>query len=141
VPFYLLDAREAFQEVVIDPFVPSYEAGRDPEPVRVVQPHIKFGDTVAARAAARLQLRRDRSLRAPGRGSERGRVAPGRRRRQGPDVLPVGAAARHLPYLLFPLGEMTKAEVRRQAVERGLSVAWKRSSSGSASSRTRSGRT
>jgi tRNA U34 2-thiouridine synthase MnmA/TrmU len=37
---------------------------------------------------------------------------------------------RVLPYLLFPLGDMTKAEVRAQAVARGLSVAWKPSSNG-----------
>ena len=32
VPFYLLDAREQFDEVVIRPFVPTYEGGRTPNP-------------------------------------------------------------------------------------------------------------
>jgi tRNA-specific 2-thiouridylase len=35
-----------------------------------------------------------------------------------------------LPYLLFPLGDLTKAEVRALAVERRLPVAWKPSSNG-----------
>jgi tRNA-uridine 2-sulfurtransferase len=35
-----------------------------------------------------------------------------------------------LPYLLFPLGDLTKAEVRAMAVERRLPVAWKPSSNG-----------
>jgi len=47
VPFYLLDARELFQQVVIDPFVASYESGRTPNPCVLCNRQIKFGDTVA----------------------------------------------------------------------------------------------
>src|SRR5690606_20322297 len=32
VPFYLLDFRDRFQEIVVDPFVPSYQAGTTPNP-------------------------------------------------------------------------------------------------------------
>jgi tRNA-uridine 2-sulfurtransferase len=130
VPFYLLDAREAFQEIVIDPFVPSYVSGRTPNPCVWCNRHIKFGDTVAR--AQRLGC---------------SFVATGHyvRRVDGPDGVELHRGRDDdkdqtyflwalprtiLPYLLFPLGDMTKAEVRAQAVERGLSVAWKRSSSG-----------
>ena len=44
VPFYLLDAREQFDEVVISPFVPTYEAGQDaPNPCVWCNREIKFG--------------------------------------------------------------------------------------------------
>src|SRR5690606_39428234 len=32
IPFYLLDFRDTFQEIVIDPFVPTYQAGATPNP-------------------------------------------------------------------------------------------------------------
>ncbi|TVR90000.1 MAG: tRNA 2-thiouridine(34) synthase MnmA [Trueperaceae bacterium] len=130
VPFYLLDAREAFQEVVIDPFVASYEAGRTPNPCVWCNRHVKFGDTVAR--AQRLGC----SFVATGHYVRRVEGPGGVELHRGRDddkdqtyflwALPRAI----LPYLLFPLGDMTKAEVRAQAVDRGLSVAWKRSSSG-----------
>ncbi len=130
VPFYLLDAREVFQEIVIDPFVASYEAGRTPNPCVWCNRHIKFGDTVER--AQRLGC----SFVATGHYVRRIDGPAGVELHRGFDddkdqtyflwALPRAV----LPYLLFPLGELTKAEVRQQAVARGLSVAWKRSSSG-----------
>lgn len=130
VPFYLLDSRELFQQVVIDPFVPSYESGRTPNPCVWCNRQIKFGDTVAR--AQRLGC----SFVATGHFVRRVDGERGIELHRGVDddkdqtyflwALPRAI----LPYLLFPLGDMTKAEVRRQAVTRGLSVAWKRSSSG-----------
>ena len=130
VPFYLLDAREAFQEVVIDPFVSSYESGRTPNPCVWCNRHIKFGDTVAR--AQRLGC----SFVATGHYVRRIEGPGGVELHRGRDddkdqTYFLWALPRSIvPYLLFPLGDMTKAEVRAQAVERGLSVAWKRSSSG-----------
>lgn len=130
VPFYLLDARSLFQEIVIDPFVPSYQAGRTPNPCVWCNRLIKFGDTV--RRAQRLGC----SFVATGHYVRRVEGPLGVELHRGRDddkdqTYFLWALPRQiLPYLLFPLGEMTKAEVRRQAVERGLSVAWKRSSSG-----------
>src|SRR5690606_135753 len=43
VPFYLLDFRDRFQEVVIDPFVPGYQAGTTPNPCVWCNREIKFG--------------------------------------------------------------------------------------------------
>jgi tRNA-uridine 2-sulfurtransferase len=130
VPFYLLDARESFQQVVVDPFVPSYEQGRTPNPCVWCNRDIKFGDALAR--AQRLGC----SFVATGHYVRRVEGERGVELHRGRDddkdqtyflwALPRAV----LPYLLFPLGDMTKQEVRRQAVDRGLSVAWKRSSSG-----------
>ena len=130
VPFYLLDARALFQEIVIDPFVPSYQAGRTPNPCVWCNRLIKFGDTV--RRAQRLGC----SFVATGHYVRRVEGPRGVELHRGRDddkdqTYFLWALPRPiLPYLLFPLGDMTKGEVRREAVERGLSVAWKRSSSG-----------
>ena len=130
VPFYLLDARELFQEIVVDPFVPSYQAGQTPNPCVWCNRHVKLGDTVAR--AQRLGC----SFVATGHYVRRVDGPLGVELHRGVDddkdqtyflwALPRSV----LPYLLFPLGELTKDEVRQQAVQRGLSVAWKRSSSG-----------
>ncbi|CAN5775886.1 tRNA 2-thiouridine(34) synthase MnmA [soil metagenome] len=130
VPFYLLDAREAFDRVVIDPFVPGYEAGETPNPCVWCNREIKFGDFV--RRAQRLGC----EFMATGHYVRRvdGRRGPELHRGRDDDkdqTYFLWALPREiLPYLLFPLGEMTKPEVRQEAVKRGLSVAWKASSSG-----------
>jgi tRNA-uridine 2-sulfurtransferase len=130
VPFYLLDARELFEQVVIDPFVPSYQSGRTPNPCVWCNRQIKFGDILER--ARRLGC----SFVATGHFVRRVDGERGVELHRGADddkdqTYFLWALPRTiLPYLLFPLGELRKAEVRRMAVERGLSVAWKRSSSG-----------
>jgi tRNA-uridine 2-sulfurtransferase len=130
VPFYLLDAREAFERVVVDPFLPSYEAGRTPNPCVWCNREIKFGDFVrrAQRIGCEFMATGHYVRRVDGpRGVELHR---GRDDDKDQTYFLWALPRAILPYLLFPLGEMTKEQVRREAVARGLSVAWKRSSSG-----------
>ncbi len=130
VPFYLLDAREAFERIVIDPFVPSYQRGETPNPCVWCNREIKFGDF--ARTAQQLGC----SFMATGHYVRRVDGPDGVELHRGRDddkdqtyflwALPRAV----LPYLLFPLGELTKKQVRTMAVERGLRTAAKPSSSG-----------
>lgn len=130
VPFYLLDAREAFDEIVVEPFVPSYLEGETPNPCVWCNREIKFG-----RFAARAQAL-GASFMATGHYVRRVEGPHGVELHRGRDddkdqtyflwALP----RRVLPYLLFPLGEMTKAQVRETAAQRGFSTAYKKSSSG-----------
>lgn len=130
VPFYLLDFRDRFQEIVVDPFVPSYEAGETPNPCVWCNRHIKFGAFVKRAQALGCDF-----------------MATGHyvRRVDGPDGVELHrgvdddkdqtyflwALPREiLPYLLFPLGELSKREVRALAAQRGLATAEKPSSSG-----------
>ena len=130
VPFYLLDAREQFDEVVISPFIPTYEGGQTPNPCVWCNREIKFGTF----------LHKARRL-----GCEY--VATGHyvRRIDGPDGVELHRGADDtkdqtyflwalnrsvLPYLLFPLGDKTKLEVRRLAQARGFVTAAKPSSHG-----------
>jgi tRNA-uridine 2-sulfurtransferase len=130
VPFYLLDAREDFERVVVDPFVPAYARGETPNPCVWCNREIKFGGM--AERARKLGC----SFLATGHYVRRVDGPDGVELHRGRDddkdqtyflwALPRWV----LPYLLFPLGDLTKAEVRALAVERKLPVAWKPSSNG-----------
>ncbi|MEX2542281.1 MAG: tRNA 2-thiouridine(34) synthase MnmA [Trueperaceae bacterium] len=130
VPFYLLDYREDFDRVVVDPFVPSYERGETPNPCVWCNRDIKFGSFV--KRAMMLGC----DFMATGHYVRRVEGAHGVELHRGRDdskdqtyflwALPRAI----LPYLLFPLGELTKDQVRAAAAERGFATAEKPSSNG-----------
>ncbi len=130
VPFYLLDYRKEFDEVVVDPFVPSYLRGETPNPCVWCNRHIKFGSLVRRAqklgcefmATGHYVRRVDRS---EGVELHRGRD-PGKDQTYFLWALPRDI----LPYLLFPLGEFDKLQVRQMARERGLGTSEKPGSSG-----------
>lgn len=130
VPFYLLDFRSAFQEIVIDPFVPGYTAGETPNPCVWCNRHIKFGAFVERAQALGCEYM------ASGHFVRRIDGPNGPELHRGVDddkdqTYFLWALPRQiLPYLLFPLGNMTKAEVRDMAAQRQLRTAEKKSSSG-----------
>jgi tRNA-specific 2-thiouridylase len=130
VPFYMLDAREQFEEVVIDPFVPGYERGETPNPCVWCNREIKFGTFIQK---ARLL------------GCDYMATGHYVKRIDGPDGVALHRGADDskdqtyflwalsrdiLPQLLFPLGDQTKDEVRRLTLARGFATAGKPSSHG-----------
>ncbi len=130
IPFYLLDYREAFDRVVIEPFVPGYEAGTTPNPCVWCNREIKFGSMVKRAQALGCEFMATghyvRRVDGPG-GPELHRGADDDK----DQTYFLWALPRELlPYLLFPLGDMTKEQVRELARERGFSTAEKASSSG-----------
>jgi tRNA-specific 2-thiouridylase len=130
VPFYMLDARETFDDVVVEPFVPSYEKGETPNPCVWCNREIKFG-RFAARAKAL-----GASFMATGHFVRRVDGQDGPELHRGLDddkdqTYFLWALPRSLlPFLLFPLGELRKDEVRAIAAQRGFATAYKKSSSG-----------
>lgn len=130
VPFYLLDARRIFEDVVVEPFVPTYLAGETPNPCVWCNREIKFG-RFASRAKAL-----GASFMATGHYVRRIDGPTGPQLHRGLDddkdqTYFLWALPREvLPYLLFPLGERSKAEVRALAARHGFSTAYKKSSSG-----------
>ena len=125
IPHYTLKMDEEFRQKVVDPFVEDYLSGRTPSPCVRCNTWIKFD----------LLLERARRLGAQ-------RVATGHYARivEGPDGAELHTAAdpekdqsyylfeltqEQLAATLFPLGEMSKPQVREIAREAGLVVAEK----------------
>ena len=130
VPFYLLDYRDQFDEIVVDPFVPAYERGETPNPCVWCNRHIKFGSFVKRAQALGCEfmatghyVRRIDGTRGP-------ELHRGRDDSKDQTYFLWALPREILPYLRFPLGDLTKDEVRSMAAERGFEVAEKASSNG-----------
>ncbi len=130
VPFYLLDFRDVFQEIVIDPFVPGYAAGQTPNPCVWCNRHIKFGAFVERAQALGCEYMASGHFVRRVDGPAGPELHRGRDDDKDQTYFLWALPKQILPYLLFPLGDMTKAQVRAMAAERGLRTAEKKSSSG-----------
>src|SRR5512139_1042585 len=119
IPFYVWDMADRFHEDVIENFVDEYRNGRTPNPCLRCNEKIKFS-AVLDRAVA---LGFDAVVT-----GHHARLDNGRLRRSvdlAKDqsyVLAVLTRAQ-LDRSIFPLGDSTKEQVRREAHERGLAVA------------------
>lgn len=125
----VIDLAEPFQEQVVRPFAEAYAAGRTPNPCVSCNERVKFGllvarlrelgvDTLATGHYARV-VRDENGAAWLVRGADRTKDQSYFLYRIPPHVL--GS-------LEFPLGELTKSEVRTMAAERGLPTASRRES-------------
>jgi len=122
IPFHVVDAREAFSTVQ-SAFRADYEAGRTPLPCVLCNRDVKLGRLadVAAWCGARAVATGHYARRAPGaRGRWRLLEARDTAKDQTYMLFRLDDAQRAL--LRFPLGDMTKADVRAEAARLGLSV-------------------
>jgi tRNA-specific 2-thiouridylase len=124
IPFYVANVEELFKERVVNPFVQSYLEGRTPIPCVACNSDVKFG----------FLLRRARQLGAKlatghyARIDEEGAYFTLRRaidssKDQTYFLFTLGQA--ELADLVFPVGGLTKAEVRRVAEQHGLATSQK----------------
>lgn len=126
IPFYVLNYREVFDRLVIEPFCREYAAGRTPNPCIDCNVRIKFGmllDTALAWGVDYLATGHyARIMEHPSQG-----VALRRARDAGQDqtYFLYGLTRKQLAHALFPVGELTKAGVREVARRLGLPVAEK----------------
>ncbi|MGI8627261.1 MAG: tRNA 2-thiouridine(34) synthase MnmA [Geodermatophilaceae bacterium] len=119
IPFYIWDLAERFRAEVVDDFVAEYAAGRTPNPCVRCNEQIKFA-AVLDRAVA---LGFDGVVT-----GHHARLEHGVLRRSVDEIkdqsyVLATLTERQLGLAVFPLGEMTKDEVRREAARRGLLVA------------------
>ncbi len=130
LPFYVFNFQEAFREQVIDRFVSAYCRGETPNPCIDCNRHVKFGkllqraaetgfDGVATGHYARVE-----------RDGASGRVLLKTGRDAGKDqsYMLYSLTQEQLARTMFPLGGLTKAQVRELAEENGLINARKRDS-------------
>ena len=127
IPYYVVNHEERFERDVVRPFVEEYLSGRTPIPCSLCNNHLKFDQllTVARQIGAE-------------------RVATGHYARVGFDDVAgrwvvrrpadrakdqtyflFGLTQDQLSHTSFPLGEMTKSEVRALARQHGLALAEK----------------
>ena len=125
IPYYVLDLAREFDRAVIGPFAGDYRAGRTPVPCVACNSDLKFGSLLArARAWDAVAVATGHYARVARDGATdrfvllRGRDAE---KDQTDFLWPLGQA--QLAAARFPVGELTKAEVRGHARRLGLVTA------------------
>ena len=128
IPFYVLDGKENFQQQVVDSFVSAYESGLTPNPCILCNCHLKFDymlqealklgyDGVATGHYARIRKEGDRYLLYKAADSAKDQ-----------SYFLAGLTQQQLAHIQFPLGELTKEQVRQIAQEQGFENAKKQDS-------------
>ena len=124
VPHITLDARDGFREIVVQPFLDDYQAGRTPEPVHHLQrrlPHRAAGGDGAQRSApsaSRPATTRDSCPTATGRWWRAAQIS-----RKDQSAMLARVPPELLGMLEFPLADAHKQDVRREAADAGLAAA------------------
>ena len=127
IPYYVVNQEERFEQDVVRPFVDEYLAGRTPIPCSLCNNHLKFDQLLkTARSIGATSI-------ATGHYAvneydpERGRWILKRPADLAKDqtYFLFGLTQEQLAHTLFPLGRMTKPEVREVARRHGLALAEK----------------
>jgi tRNA-specific 2-thiouridylase len=127
IPYYVVNQEERFEQDVVRPFVAEYLAGRTPIPCSLCNNHLKFDQLLqTARSIGAEQI-------ATGHYAvnefdpERGRWILKRPADLAKDqtYFLFGLTQEQLAHTLFPLGRLTKPEVREIARQHGLALAEK----------------
>ena len=120
IRFYVYDAQERFRERVIGPFIASYARGETPNPCVRCNDHVKFDWLLdRARRLGASELVTGHYARVEVRGGQyRLRRAADEAKDQS--YFLHGLTQEELALVRFPLGELTKTQVRALARERGL---------------------
>jgi len=128
IPFYVYDFEESFKSDVINNFIKAYEEGATPNPCVICNKHLKFGkfldraleqgaDYVATGHYARIDEKDGRFL-----------LKKATDATKDQSYVLYDMTQHQLKHTLFPLGEMTKAEVRKIAEGHGFVTAGKHDS-------------
>ena len=130
IPFQVMDFQDAFQENVIRPFVSSYESGLVPNPCIRCNRTMKFGvlldraSDMGYRYVVTGHYARIRQEEATGRYL----LYKAADRAKDQTYFLAGLTQRQLAHIRFPLGKLTKEQVRRLAQDNGLLTAGKKDS-------------
>ena len=125
IPLHLIDAQDLFKDVVVDEFIDGYAQGITPNPCIACNRHIRWGalsevahqmgaTLLATGHYARIQKRDGRFL-----------LQRGVDQKKDQSYVLSVLSQKDLSHTLFPLGNLTKKEVREHAHRMALPVAEK----------------
>ncbi|HYH00419.1 MAG TPA: tRNA 2-thiouridine(34) synthase MnmA [Terriglobales bacterium] len=127
IPYYVVNQEDRFERDVVRPFVQEYLSGRTPIPCSLCNNHLKFDQLlVTARQIGADLLATGHYARCEY-DEQRGRWLLKRPKDEAKDqtYFLFGLTQEQLSRTRFPLGDMTKPEVRELAKKYGLSLAEK----------------
>jgi tRNA-specific 2-thiouridylase len=131
IPYYVVNEQERFERDVVRPFVAEYLAGRTPIPCSLCNNHLKFDQLLqTARSIGAESIATGHyaiNEFDAGRDSGRGRWILKRAKDLAKDqtYFLFGLTQVQLAHTLFPLGGLTKPEVRELAAQYGLALSEK----------------
>ncbi|NOT02080.1 MAG: tRNA 2-thiouridine(34) synthase MnmA [Phycisphaerales bacterium] len=119
VPFFALNFKREFDQL-IDEFSDAYAAGRTPNPCVVCNQKFKFGRLMAYADAVGAEFVATGHYARIQRNGAECRLARSADAQKDQTYVLFGLSPAVLPRVLFPLGDLTKADVRREAHRFGL---------------------
>lgn len=124
IPFYVADVQELFREKVVDPFVQAYLQGRTPIPCVACNDEVKFGFLLHRARQLGAALATGHYARVEG-GPGAYRLLRAVDEAKDQSYFLFGLGQDELKDLRFPVGSLTKAEVREVARAHGLTTSAK----------------
>jgi tRNA-uridine 2-sulfurtransferase len=127
IPYYVVNQEDRFERDVVRPFVDQYLAGRTPVPCSLCNNHIKFDQLLQTARSIGAERIATGHYAVNEFNAERGRWILKRPADLAKDqtYFLFGLTQEQLAHTLFPLGRMTKPEVRAVARQHGLRLAEK----------------
>jgi tRNA-specific 2-thiouridylase len=127
IPYYVVNQEERFERDVVRPFVGEYLAGRTPIPCSLCNNHLKFDQLLKTAHSIGANRIATGHYAVNEYDAGRGRWILKRPADLAKDqtYFLFGLTQEQLAHTLFPLGHMTKPEVRDVARQRGLTLAEK----------------
>jgi tRNA-specific 2-thiouridylase len=127
IPYYLVNHEESFEREVVRPFVEEYLSGRTPIPCSLCNNHLKFEQLhVVARQIGAERVATGHYARVDfDEKTQRWLLKRPADHSKDQTYFLFGLTQEQLSRTLFPLGDMTKPEVRERARQHGLALAEK----------------
>lgn len=121
IPIEIFDARKAFQSLVVDYFVHTYQQGRTPNPCMVCNPSVKFGVCLAlAEKMGATHLATGHYARVTQDSKGTFHLLRGKDRKKDQSYFLARLNQQMLSRAVFPLGTFTKAETIAQSLKWGI---------------------